>query len=333
MSNSSDTTGEGVHWATVALSIERDDEGAIEMHDEGDEMGDECAYESGTWDDEYAYEHEMWDDECAYENEMWDDHLMPGSWDTGGGDSEEANAPSPACAFATQADNLERIGAAASLAPYLSKRAAELRRCSQRSGGSTAVAVPVVERLWREFGEQKELEVRAAGLMGVGVFAVKHRPLSSRADCRDMPIAGVLVATDFASADGNSRMQLPRTEPYPLRVGSFVGAAALVNAGCRGCSQVEFSDIYHIDGVRCVKYKQRRVIQAGQQVCCAYGLAFDGGACPLCDTPLKGNAYDGQGGHNLDAPPAGWRRFHVVSGRSYDVNITTGETRWAPAPV
>ena len=127
VSNSSDTTGEGVHWATVALSIERDDEGAIEMHDEGDEMGDECAYESGTWDDEYAYEHEMWDDECAYENEMWDDHLMPGSWDTGGGDSEEANAPSPACAFATQADNLERIGAAASLAPYLSKRAAELR--------------------------------------------------------------------------------------------------------------------------------------------------------------------------------------------------------------
>ena len=139
------------------------------------------------------------------------------------------------------------------------------------------------------------------------------------------------MATSVEAADGNSRMKLPQTEPYPQRVGSFVGPASLINAGCRGCSQVEFSWIYHIDGIRCVKYQQRKVILAGQQICCAYDLAFDGGACPLCDTPLKGNAYDGQGGLNLDAPPAGWRRFHIVSGRSYDVNLTTGETRWAPA--
>ena len=112
--------------------------------------------------------------------------------------------------------------------------------------------------------------------------------------------------------------------------GSLVGPLAMMNAACKGCANVKFSQFHRKGGVLCMRAVQLRRIRRGEELCASYGLAFEGGRCVACGRGLPRSAQ-GQGGHTWETPPQGWAAVHRRYGKTYWVHVGSGKACWPEA--
>jgi len=206
-------------------------------------------------------------------------------------------------------------------------------------------ATGAVERCWRDFieGADARLEAGRHGLTlravrRVRVAALEAGSAEERQAVTVRGVAGVVLAAPTAwDADPGSRCSLG-VRAGAQRLGSLVGPAACIDAGCSTCANVAFRLRATPFGAR-VEVVATQPIADGRLLLASYDLAFDGGTCPQCDVAIAGT-WVGQCDVPKQASPGakcwqlkGGRTYEAVRGASSESGAPGGwrEVRWLDA--